>query len=92
MSNNEETGDLENDADSTKLYYNIYYPHEVTIYRKTTYLSRVTQPINISQLMVSSPEFKISKDRTFSFGITQVAGIVFVQNVSALQNAPETTY
>lgn len=71
----------------------VLYPHEVTVSRKSKILSRVVQPVNVKDLLTDVPlVFRIVEDRTAAFGVTANAGIVYVRNVSALQEAPEMLY
>lgn len=72
----------------------IFYPHETTVYRNAWNLTRVIQPVNVKSLLAKggSPVFRITEDRTNAFGITSIAGIVYVKNTTALQTAPEMLY
>lgn len=71
----------------------VYYPHEIHIRRGVTPMYRVVQPINMLELVRrKSMVFRVSDDRTGAFGITAVAGIVFVANVTALRTASGKTY
>lgn len=44
--------------------------------------------------LMNRPSFKFSltDDRTGAFDITELGGIIYVRNVTALKNAPETIY
>lgn len=66
----------------------VFYPHETHVRRSATPMFRVVQPMNMLELVRrKSMVFRIGEDRTGAFGITAVAGIVFVANVTALRKA-----
>lgn len=74
------------DESSSKVPY-VEYPAQVSINRKFSYMGRVTQP-NISPSI--EPIFNITHDEgseSGAFGITTRGGIVYVSNVSAIQNS-----
>ena len=71
----------------------VVYPKDVYVYRTAKNLTRVAQPQNMAKLMQQSNyKFAIVDDPTNAFGITQLAGILYVRNVTALKIAPETIY
>lgn len=71
----------------------VLYPHETHVRRSATPMYRVIQPINMLELVKRrSMVFRITDDRTGAFGITAVAGIVFVSNVTALRKSPAMVY
>lgn len=75
-------------ADPPKKLQPIYYPHEVTVSRRSTALFRVVEPLSMHELLRNGgPVFRISEDRTGAFAITSAAGIVYVKNTTALRNA-----
>lgn len=74
-----------NDGSRDAKKFNITFPAEVTVFRTAQNFSRVTQPINGTELYgKSSPKFKITVDPLEAFGITQQGGIVFVKRSESL--------
>ncbi|XP_023295427.2 uncharacterized protein LOC111678362 [Lucilia cuprina] len=69
------------------------YPKDAYVYRTAQAMYRVTQPKDFLELM-KMPELKytIVEDRSKAFAITSVAGIIYVKNTTALENAPEIVY
>lgn len=61
----------------------VKYPKQVKINRKFTYMARVTQP-NISRSIELI--FNITHDMSGAFGITETGGIIYISNLSVIQN------
>lgn len=91
----EETLFSEDNAQSRALTPNIIvtYPKDVYVYRTAMLYNRIAQPDHFLEF-IRSPglRFNIAEDRSSAFGITPLAGIVYVKNTAALQNALETVY
>lgn len=81
----EESSSSSSDESSSKAPY-VEYPAQVTINRKFEYMGRVTQP-TISRSI--EPIFNISDG---AFGITTHGGIIYVSNVTAIQNNSTKRY
>lgn len=71
----------------------VSYPRDAIVYKQAKNLSRVIEPINLNELLRDPvPMFKIAEDRTNAFGITDIGGIVYIKNTTALRYAQEMIY
>lgn len=60
----------------------VKYQKKVTINRNFTYMARVTQPLS----RFFEGIFSITHDTSNAFNITEIGGIVYISNASAIQN------
>ncbi|XP_060650051.1 proto-oncogene tyrosine-protein kinase receptor Ret isoform X1 [Drosophila nasuta] len=71
----------------------IDYEKDVFVHRSAASYYRVAQPESFLELMRQrSWRFALVEDRSNAFGITEVAGILYVRDGLALERAPETIY
>lgn len=76
-----------------KLPIVVSYPRDTIVYKQAKNLTRIIEPTNLKELLMDPvPMFKIAEDRTNAFGITNIGGIVYVKNSTALQYAQEMIY
>lgn len=92
----EETASSSNESSSksaNKAPRVVSYPRDAIVYKQAKNLTRVIEPINLIDLLKDPvPMFKIAEDRTNAFGITDIGGIVYIKNTTALQYAQEMIY
>lgn len=81
----------ESSQSSTARHIVVNYPKRVKINRKITYLGRVTQP-NMSRSHESLLTFKIVRDSSNAFNITEKGGIIYANNTSIIENDSNKTY
>lgn len=71
----------------------VAFPKDATVYRTATNFTRVMQAGNITELMARpNLKFRIMKDPSYAFGITELGGIVYVKNSEILQNMTEDNF
>lgn len=72
---------------------NIFYPTNSIVWKSSTNMTRVAQPLNMT-VLIGHPtiQFRIVNDPLAAFGITPLAGIIFVRDPVPLQKALEAIY
>ncbi|TDG46312.1 hypothetical protein AWZ03_007283 [Drosophila navojoa] len=71
----------------------IDYEKDVFVHRAAASFYRVAQPDGFVELhRMRGWRFALAEDRSGAFGLTEVAGIVYVKDALALEHAPETVY
>ncbi|XP_017858470.1 PREDICTED: uncharacterized protein LOC108610714 [Drosophila arizonae] len=69
------------------------YEKDVFVHRAAASFYRVAQPDGFVELhRMRGWRFALAEDRSGAFGLTEVAGIVYVKDALALEHAPETVY
>lgn len=80
-------------ASSISKVGDISYPTNSIVWKSSTNMTRVTQPTNVTVLMAHPAiKFRIISDPLAAFGITPLAGIIYVRDPAPLETALEAIY
>lgn len=86
-------GELEAGGSGGRRLRSIDYEKDVFVHRAAASFYRVAQPDGFIELLRQrSYRFALVEDRSNAFGITELAGIIYVRDGMALEHAPETIY
>ncbi|XP_053672293.1 uncharacterized protein LOC128722642 [Anopheles nili] len=73
----------------------ISYPKEATVYDTSRKYARIAEPKTFKQLVQENSadlNFRLTNNPLNAFGITQIAGIIYLKNDTAFQNKPENRH
>uniref|UniRef100_A0A182K8Z2 RET cysteine rich domain-containing protein n=1 Tax=Anopheles christyi TaxID=43041 RepID=A0A182K8Z2_9DIPT len=73
----------------------IVYPKEATVYDTSRKFARIAEPESFEQLVQENRadlNFRLTSNPLNAFGITKIAGIVYLKNETAFQNKPESRH
>ncbi|XP_050078949.1 uncharacterized protein LOC126565782 [Anopheles maculipalpis] len=73
----------------------IVYPKEAIVYDTSRKYARIAEPKSFKQLIQENSadlNFRLTSNPLNAFGITKIAGIVYLKNETAFQNKPESRH
>ncbi|XP_053666827.1 uncharacterized protein LOC128715930 [Anopheles marshallii] len=73
----------------------IVYPREAIVYDTSRKFARIAEPKSFKQLMQENSvdlNFQLTSNPLNAFGITKIAGIIYLKNETAFQNKPESRH
>uniref|UniRef100_A0A182P8A1 RET cysteine rich domain-containing protein n=1 Tax=Anopheles epiroticus TaxID=199890 RepID=A0A182P8A1_9DIPT len=73
----------------------IVYPKEVIVYNTSRKYARIAEPESFLQLVQENSadlNFRLTSNPLNAFGITKIAGIIYLKNETAFQNKPESRH
>ncbi|XP_041777291.1 uncharacterized protein LOC121596425 isoform X1 [Anopheles merus] len=73
----------------------IVYPKEAIVYDTSRKFARITEPNALAQLIQENSadlNFRLVSNPLNAFGITKIAGIIYLKNETAFQNKPESRH